>query len=143
MRQRSPHCRDPIGRQLHDERRFVLLEQITAHQPGRDDSHDDSQQIQSEHHPAGIGSEECADQQDIDGNAGAARHEGDEQYGDEPAAAAFDRARGHDGRYVAAETHDEWNERLAVQPYAVHDPVHDEGCASQVARILHESDEQV
>ena len=59
------------------------------------------------------------------------------------AAAAFDRARGHDGRYVATETHDERNERLAVQSYAVHDPVHDEGCASQVARILHESDEQV
>ena len=40
------------------------------------------------------------------------------------------KACGHDGRYVATETHDERNERLAVQSYAVHDPVHDEGCAS-------------
>ncbi len=45
--------------------------------------------------------------------------------------------------HVAAEAHDQRNERFAVQSDAVHHAVHDKGRAGQVARILHERDEQV
>ena len=90
-----------------------------------------------------MGREEGSRDQDIDRQARAARHEGGDQDGDEPAAAAFDRTAGHDGGHVAAEPHNHRNERLAVQADAVHHAVHDEGRAGQIARVLQKRDEQV
>ena len=135
--------RQPVGGQLHDEGRFVDGEEEAPQQPGRDDARRDAQHVERRHDRSGVGREEGPGQQDEDRQAGAARHERRNENRDEPAAAAFDRAAGHDGRHVAAEAHDERNERFAVQARTVHHAVHDEGRTGQIARILHERDEEV
>ena len=145
----SPHVherglerRQAVGRQLHDERRLVHLEKRAPHQTRRR-GQQDAQRIEPEHHEAGMGGKEDAGEQQVHRKPGAARHERRDHHGDEPAAAALDRTRGHDRRHVASEAHDQRNERLAVQSDPVHHAVHDECSAGQVARILHERNEQI
>ena len=56
---------------------------------------------------------------------------------------AFDGACGHYGRHIAAKSHDERDERLAVKPHFVHEFVHDEGGACHISTVFHEGNEEV
>ena len=81
---------------------------------------------------------EGRDEKQVDGQTGAARHERKYQHGNQTAFAALDDAGTHDGWHVTAKTHDERNERFAVQPHFVHHFVHDESRAGHIAGIFHE-----
>ena len=82
--------------------------------------------------------EEGASEQHENGQARRARHEGVDEDGDDTARTALDGARSHYGRHIASKAHYEGDKRLAVQAYAVHYLIHDEGSPGHVAGIFHE-----
>ena len=59
-------CRQAVGRQFHDEGRFVHREHEAPHQACRDDGQHDSQHIEPDHHHAGVGGEERPGEQEVD-----------------------------------------------------------------------------
>ena len=117
LRTAVPHVREgrlpgrqAVGRKLHDEGGLIDREEEAPHEPRRDDSQEDAQQVERHHHQPGIAREEGPGEQDVDRQPGAARHERRDEDGDQAAAAALDRPAGHDGRDVAAEAHDHRDE---------------------------------
>ena len=72
MPERRFPCRQAVGRQLHDERRFVHREHEPPHQPRREDGQHDAQHIESDHHQPGILGKEGAGQKQVDRNSRAA-----------------------------------------------------------------------
>ena len=134
--------RYPVRRKFHNERSLRLCEQQFFEQDGRPDGDQDADQVDREQHQSLVRREKGRDQQDVDRQPGAARHERDDQHGHQPVFSAFERARGHDGRNVAAETHQQRNERFAVQSDLVHQLVHDESRPRHVAGVFHQRDEK-
>ena len=136
--------RETVWRQLHNKRRVVALDDPAAQDACHDDCQEDADGIERHHDEALVahGEEGCG-YHDVYGQSCRAGHHGQHEHGDESRAASLDGACGHDGRHVAAESHDERDERLAVQAHAVHQLVHDEGSTGHISRVLHEGDEGV
>ena len=122
-----------VGRQLHDERQALALDDEAAEELGQEDGHDEAEEVEAHEDIGGIVAEEGGDQDDIDRDARGARHHGDDEHGEQAAAAVLDGAGGHDGGNVASEAHDHGYEALAVEAHAVHELVHDEGRSGHVA----------
>ena len=132
-------CRETIGRQLHDERSVLALEHKLGENLAHDDGHDDAREIQQHHYQRLVfHGEECAYYHDVDRYAGLATHKRQYEHRYQSAATALDGACCHDGRHIASETHDERNERLAVESHLVHQTVHDECRARHISAVLHE-----
>ena len=134
--------RDAVRRKLHDERSFLLGEQQFLEQNGREYGDQDADQIDREQHESLIMRKKGRNQQYVHGQTRAARHERNDQHGHHAVLPAFERPRGHNGRDVAAESHQQRDERLAVQADLVHQLIHDEGGARHVARVLHQRNEE-
>jgi len=132
-----------VGGQFHYEGCIVALHQQAAEEACHENGQQDACCIDAEQHGAGILVEEGSDEQQVDGQAGTARHQRIDEHGDEAALAVLDGASGHDGGHIASEAHDEWDERFAVKPHLVHQFVHDESGAGHIARVLHQADEEI
>ena len=143
MAKRGVQRGNAIGRQLHHEGRLVRAEHEAAQHPRRKHRYDAAEDVDAEQHRARALRKEGARQQDEYGQSRAARHERIYQYGYQSAAAALDGSGRHYRGNVAAEAHDQRNERLAVKPRQVHELIHDERGASHVPRILHQRYEQI
>ncbi len=85
---------------------------------------------------------ECAEYQQIYRKSRTARHERRYKHGYQPAATVLYYTRGHHRRNVAPEAHNQRDERLAVQTYLVHDPVHYESRPRHISRIFEQRYEQ-
>ena len=106
-------------------------------------SNHNAKQVQAHEHQRGVLRKECPGKEDEHRQAGTARHEWRDEYRYNAAAAALNGTCCHDGRHVATESHEHWNERFAMQSHLVHEPVHDECRTCHISRILHQRDEEI
>ena len=143
MAQRSLERRNAIGWQLHNERRLILAKHKSTQDAGRQHRHHAAKNIYSEERQARPLGEECSGQQNKYRQSRTTRHKGVYQYGYQATTAALDRACCHNCGHVAAETHNQRDERLSVQARQVHQLIHNKRRASHIARVLHQRDEQV
>ena len=111
-------------------------------QQSRQNRHQNPEQVKQEYHRPGMFREKQTYQQHINRKTGAARHKGDNQHRNQPVLAALNGPGGHDGRHIAAETDNHRNERLAVQPYRMHQFVHDECHPRHIAGGFHNRNEE-
>ena len=133
-----------IGRQLHDERHVGPRDEKSTEKPTYHHRHEDTHHVKRNHDGRTIfKSEERSRYHDVNRQPGRTAHHRQNEHRDQSAAPALNRSRGHDGRHVAAESHDQWDERLAVQAHLVHQFVHDESGASHIATVFHERDEEI
>ena len=82
------------------------------------------------------------DEQQVNGQARGAGHEGRDQDGSQAVALVFNGARGHDGRHGAGISGDEGDKRFALQAELGHGAVGYEGRAREIAGIFENSYEQ-
>ena len=134
--------RDAVRRELHHEREVIVLDKLAQDQ-GAQDGQDDAQQVDAQQRRGGAPREERPSEKHKDGQPPGAGHERDNGDGDQPALAALDAARGHDGRHIAAKTHHHGDETLSVQADPVHEFVDNKRRAGHVAAVLHDGDEEV
>ena len=135
---------EPVWRQFHDEWRVFAFYQPSAEHAAHDYGHGNAYGIEGYHDEALVAHcEECAGDHYVDGQARRTAHHRQDEHGDKARTAALDGARGHDGRHIAAEAHDERDERLAVQAHLVHELIHDECSPRHVAGVFHERYEAI
>ena len=127
-----------VGWQLHYKWRLVLVELCKPQQTCRYNCNDYAKQIKPHEYQCCVLREECSGKQYEHRQACTARHERSDKHRYNAAAAAFYGACCHNGRHVATESHEHWDERFAVQSHLVHESVHDECRACHVAGILHQ-----
>ena len=87
-------------------------------QIGREQRHEDAAAVEQEEHQGGVVGEEGQREDRVDRETGGARHEGQGDHREQATLAVLDGAGGHDGRYVATETGEHREKRLAVQSHA-------------------------
>ncbi len=87
--------------------------------------------------------EEDSRKENRDRQPRAATHERRQQAGQHPVAPVGHCPRGVDGRHGAAEADHQRQKATAVQPDAVHQPIHDERAAGHVARIFQHRQREV
>ena len=137
-------CREAVGRQFHHERSVVAPDEEACEEAARHHRYGDAEQIEREEHDGLLPwREEYPRYHNIYRQACRAGHERQDEHRDESRPRAFYRPCSHDGGHVASKSHDERNERLAVQPHLVHQAVHDECRACHISRILHIRDDGV
>ena len=101
--------RQTVGRQLHDEGNRLAAEHQAVEQKAGDNSYADTGEVERKHDQATIMREEGGDEHTVDRQLGAAAHERCEHDGHFAVALTGEGARGHDGRYAAAEADDHRN----------------------------------
>ena len=109
---------------------------------GDGDRHDDADEIHREGGEHRVRPEEHLREEDVDGEAGVAAHEGGDEHHLEAVAPAFERAGRHDGGHRTAEAQEHGDERLAREPELAHDALHDVGNARHVAAVFEEGERQ-
>ena len=77
--------------------------------------------------------EKRTNEQNINRNTRRAGHHRNDQHRNEPTFRIFNRARGDDGRHIAAKAHNHRNETLAMQSHMVHQSVHNKGRTRHIA----------
>ena len=73
----------------------------------------------------------------IDRQSRRTAHHRKDEHGDNARALALDSAGGHHGGHIATESHNQRDERLAMQSHLVHQFVHDESRPCHISRVLH------
>ena len=143
----SPYClpcRKTIGWEFHHKRRVFALYERLGEEPCQQHSHCNADGIEQHHDCRAVsGGKERACYHDVNGQPCRAAHHRKNQHCNQSAALALYGSGRHDCRNVAAEAHDERNERLAVQSHLVHEAVHDERCTRHVAAVFHVRDEEI
>ena len=133
-----------IRRKFHHKWCIIALDQPTAEHPAHQNGQQYANDIHGYHdHRLVFGGKECTYHHDVDGQTRTAAHQRKHQYGDESASTALNGTGGHHSRYIATETHNQRDERLAVKPHLVHHLVHDESRPGHIARIFHERNEEI
>ncbi len=134
MAAHSLPCREPVRWQFHDKWRIFALKEEFAEQQTHQDSHDDANEVKGGNDESSIFQrEEYSTDHDIDRYACRTTHHGDDQHGDETGALAFYGPSSHNRRDITAESHDQRDERLAVESHLMHQLIHDEGCTCHIA----------
>ena len=129
-----------IRRQFHNEWGVRAAQECFAEQTTGDDSHDDAQEVDDEDDGTGPAAEKCPGQDDVDRQFGGTGHEGRYQDRQEAVLFAFEGAGGHDSRHIAAEPHQHRYEGFSMQPYEVHDFIHEKGATGHVAGVFEQGD---
>ncbi len=136
--------RQAVGRQFHHEwGRWLARKQRALEDHAAHDGQDDAQQVQAEDELPGVVGEEGGGEDGVDRQPRPATHHGHQQPGQHPVVLALQRPRSVDSGHGAAKADQHGHEGLAVQPQRVHQPVHHEGGAGHVARILQQRQEEV
>ncbi len=132
-----------VGRHLHDEGfRPATHAQPVERQPHEQDN-EEASGVEGDQDPRRHGrGEEDAGEEDEHLQPGAAQGKGDQQHGEQAVVAAGEDAGAHHRGHVAAVAQQQADEGLAIQSHAVHQPVHEEGGARQVAAVLQQRHEQ-
>ena len=133
---------DAVGRELHHEREVIVLDEF-AQDEGTQDGQHNAQQVDTQQGRGGASGEERAGKEHKDGQPSGAGHEGDDGDGDQAALAAFDAARSHDGRHIAAKAHHHGDKAFSVQANLMHQFIHDERRAGHVPAVLHDGYKEV
>jgi len=129
-----------IERQLHDEGHVLAAEQGVAEHDAGDRQHDEVGDHEADRHVQGLLMEEGRGEEGQHQQACAARHQGGEQDGEQPAAPRLDHPRAHHRGHVAAEAETQRQEALAVQTEVVHEAVHDIAGAREVAGVFQQAE---
>ncbi len=134
----------PVGRQLHYERRlFLALEHGVLEKDAEEDRHNNAGHVHPENRRARIVGEEDGGEKGVHRQARAAAHKRHEQAGEHAILLIFQRARGVEGGHGAAKADDHRQEALAVQAQRVHQAIHHEGGARHVAGVFQQRQRQV
>ena len=131
-----------VGRQLHDKGRGLSPQQRVLQNKAGQNRHGHTDQIDQKHDVLAASREKGRGKQRIDRQSRAAGHEGVHADGHEAVALALQCAGGHDGRHVAAKTHQHGHKCLARQTDHPHEAVHDKGRAGHVTGIFQKGQAQ-
>jgi len=133
-----------IRRQFHHEdRQRPVLEDHTGQQQAGQDGHQDAGGVHGEDQIAGRSAEKGRAEDDVDRQARPAAHEDGQEARDPAVDGVLQRARGVDGRDVAAKADQHRQEAIAVQSQLLHKAIHHKGGAGQVAAVLQHGNRQV
>ena len=131
-----------IGGELHDEGHGLAAEDEAIQKCAGQNGDNHAQKIDGKHHERSRGGEEGADEDAVDGELGAAAHEGREHDGHFAVTLARQRPRRHDGGHAATKADDERDKGGAGKANLAQQLVHHEGDARHVAAVLQQRKEE-
>ena len=117
---------------------------------GDEEGHDKAKEVHAGHDEPlevedskeGLVRNKQGDEEDVDGDPGAATHEGGDHDGDEPLDPVGDGAGHHDGRDRTGHATDEGDDGFSTEAEGAHDAVHEEDDPRHVAGIFEDADEE-
>ncbi|OPZ66757.1 MAG: hypothetical protein BWY83_02808 [bacterium ADurb.Bin478] len=125
-----------VHRQFHDKVRDLAAEYRQAEQKTRGDGEQYACDIKRKDHQSAVIRKEHRREHRIHRQPRAAGHQRHQEDGHQTVTGTLQRARGHDGRHGAAESHDHGNKGFSRQTDLLHKAVHDKGRTGHIAGIL-------
>ncbi len=133
---------NPVRWKLQHKGGRLSLEKDFSKQPPHKHRKKNTEEVNGKDDISRLCTKACSCHQDIDRQPGAAAYERIYQHGDHPVAPALQHPGSHNCRCVAAESHDERNEGLTVEPHDMHETVGREGCPGHVPAVFEERNKE-